>query len=337
MSEEMIRRVVRSEIKSVNADDFSVDVVMSDETVDRYREVIKASAWKKGLANYKAHPVLLSSHNYHGLMNQIGEASYVGIRDGALRTKFKYYVKEEVPNPEAAWGWVLASKGVAAYSVGFIRKAGFYVDEDEPCPQGVDEEEYKEYLKKGVRYVYTDVELLECSHVLVPANPSALQNSFDTGMVMRSLEEKAFPMLAELEEELKKLGLTAPVKDVTPAEEETEDDPPAPSTKSDEEDSTMKLEDVEKMAEAIRASLLKDEEERMQKYITALIEALKSVSEEMTKRMLDMVDAELAKRKEQEVKEVVGEVKADELQKDTDGILDLFKSITTEVEQTFKD
>ena len=198
MSEEMIRRVLKSEIKSINPKDYTVEVTMSDETIDRYKEIIKASAWKKGLGNFKDHPVLLSSHNYHGLMNQIGEAASIGVKDNALKAKFKYYVNEEVPNPEAAWGWVLASKGVAAYSVGFIRKAGYYLEGDDP-PKGVDEDEYNEYKKADVRYVYTDVELLECSHVLIPANPACLQSSFEQGSVIRSLEEKAYPMLAELE------------------------------------------------------------------------------------------------------------------------------------------
>lgn len=198
----IIRRVMASEIKGIDPKNFTVEVVISDQTVDRFKEVIKASAWKKGLGNFKEHPVLLSSHNYHGLMNQIGEASTIGVKDDSLQAKFKYYVNEEVPNLEAAWGWVLASKGVAAYSVGFIRKAGYSLDEEDP-PKGVDEEEYAQFQKAGVRYVYTDVELLECSHVLVPANPMCLQNSFEQGNVLRSLEEQAYPMLAELEAALK--------------------------------------------------------------------------------------------------------------------------------------
>lgn len=200
MSEEIIRRVIRSEIKSINEKDYSVDVVMSDETIDRYKEVILASAWKKRMASYKAHPILLSSHNYHGLMNQIGEAPKIGVKEDALRATFTYYAGQG--NPEADWAWVLASKGVAAYSVGFISYGRRFVDEDADYK---DDEEMAAWQKAGVRCVYDDVELLECSHVTVPANPSCLQNSFDQGVVMRDLEAKAFPMLAELEAELKKL------------------------------------------------------------------------------------------------------------------------------------
>ena len=198
--DEMIRRVVRSEIKSINEKDYTVDVTMSDETVDRYKEVIRASAWKKRLGSYKAHPVLLSSHNYYGLRNQIGESIKIGIKEGRLATTLKYYVGEG--NPEADWAWVLASKKIAAFSVGFIRHAGQHID---PETDYEDDEEMAAFQKAGVRYVYDDVELLENSQVLVPANPASLQDSFDQGMVMRSLEEQAYPMMAELEEVLKNL------------------------------------------------------------------------------------------------------------------------------------
>ena len=198
---EKLTRVLRSEIKSINEKDFTVDVVMSDQTVDRYKEVIKATAWKKHMASYKAHPILLSSHNYHGLMNQIGESSKIGVKEDALRATFKYYAASG--NPEADWAWVLASKGVAAYSVGFIRHAGRFVDPDEKYE---DDEEMAAYQKAGVRYVYDEVELLECSHVTVPANPACLQDSFDQGVVMRDLEAKAYPLMADLEAALKLLS-----------------------------------------------------------------------------------------------------------------------------------
>jgi hypothetical protein len=202
MSNGIVRRVVQSEVKSVNTKDFTVEVVMSDETVDRYREVIKVGAWKKRLASYKKHPVLLSSHNYSGLMNQIGEAKRIEVKDGALRAEFQYYVEEGVRNPEAEWAWVLASKGIAAFSVGFINHGGFFVEDGDP-PKGVSEEEYSFYKKQGVRYVYTDVELMECSQVVVPANPSCLQDQYERGAVIKSLGERAYAALSDLENELK--------------------------------------------------------------------------------------------------------------------------------------
>lgn len=156
-----------SEIKSVNEKDFTLEAVVSDETVDRYGEVIKIDAWKKRLGRYKAQPVLLSSHRYDKLTNQIGKAEKIYTKDGQLIAKFKYFHGEG--NEEADWAWKLASKfGMAAYSVGFL-------------PYKADDKEYDEDVKAGKKAwrEYTDVELLEISQVLVPANPSAMMKSFE--------------------------------------------------------------------------------------------------------------------------------------------------------------
>lgn len=325
MGNEIIRRVIRSEIKSIDEKEFTVDVTMSDETVDRYKEVILASAWKKRLSNYKNHPILLSSHNYHGLMNQIGEAPKIGIKDGALVAKFKYFAKQG--NPEADWAWVLASKGVAAYSVGFIRHSGRYVDPDEDYE---DDDEMKAFQKSGVQYVYDDVELLECSHVTVPANPSCLQNSFDQGVVMRSLEEKAFPMMAELEAELKKLV----PKEVKRTRTKSTDD--------NEEEMKMELTEFKEMMETLKVKFATDFETQMKGCIETMTDTLKTAADEMVKKTVEALDVALEERKVQEVKEVAGEVKAAEvivpevpIVNETDGVLDVFKAITAEMEKTF--
>lgn len=157
-----------SEIRSVNEKDFTLEAVISDETVDRYGEVIKVDAWKKRLGRYKSQAVLLSSHRYDKLTNQIGKAEKIRIEDGKLIAKFKYFVGEG--NEEADWGWKLASKyGMAAYSVGFL-------------PYSYDDAEWDEDVKMGKKAgrVYTDVELLEVSQVLVPANPTAMMRSMET-------------------------------------------------------------------------------------------------------------------------------------------------------------
>lgn len=164
---EKVVKTFVSEIRSINEKDFTLEAVISDETIDRYGEVIKVSSWKKRLDRYKSQPVLLSSHRYDKLTNQIGKAEDIKIKDGKLIAKFKYFIGEG--NEEADWGWKLASKfGTAAYSVGFL-------------PYKYEDAEYDEEVKAGNKpyRTYTDVELLEVSQVLVPANPSALMKSFN--------------------------------------------------------------------------------------------------------------------------------------------------------------
>lgn len=177
-----------SEIRAVNEKDFTVEAVVSDETVDRYGEVISIDAWKKRLKRYKEHAVLLSAHRYDKLTNQIGEAAKVFIDGNKLIANFKYYVGEG--NEEADWGWKLASKfGKAAYSVGFLPFDA----------KDADWEKDAEAIKVGKkpRRTYTDVELIEISQVLVPANPSALQKSFEDeeDEVIKGYSEMVFKSL----------------------------------------------------------------------------------------------------------------------------------------------
>jgi hypothetical protein len=166
--EKVIKTFV-SQIRSVNQENKTLEAVISDETIDRYGEVIAVDAWKKRLKRFKEQPVLLSSHRYDKLTNQIGEAERVYVDGNQLVAKFKYYSGEG--NEEADWGWKLASKfGRAAYSVGFIP----YDSED------ADEKDYDEVKAgKKARRTYKDVELLEVSQVLIPANPSARLKSLE--------------------------------------------------------------------------------------------------------------------------------------------------------------
>lgn len=168
----IVRKVFKGEVESINEKSFMIEAVVSDETIDRYNEVIAISAWKRGLDNYKEHPILLSSHNYDDLTAQIGEVVDIKIKDRKLVAKMKYYVGEG--NDQADWGYKLATKGLAAFSVGFIPKS--YVTDPEEIKSVLGISDNKAKLPK---LVYTDVELLEISQVLIPANPAALAKAFD--------------------------------------------------------------------------------------------------------------------------------------------------------------
>ena len=179
---EMIHKIFRAKIKSIDKEKYIVNAIVSDDSMDRYKESILASAYEKRLPTYKQHPILLSSHNYDKLTCQIGQAENIYIQDNELHADFKYFVGEG--NEEADWGFKLAEKGIAAFSVGFIP----HRFQDPPSP---DSEEFKTW-PTGVRRKYTEVELLEVSQVLVPANSHALQNSLisESDPVIKSMIER---------------------------------------------------------------------------------------------------------------------------------------------------
>ena len=59
-------------VKSVDEARGIVEAVVSDNSIDRYGDVIQPTAYKSRLKDFMQHPVLLSSHNYDSLQNQIG-------------------------------------------------------------------------------------------------------------------------------------------------------------------------------------------------------------------------------------------------------------------------
>ncbi len=200
----MIYKTFRVDVKAVNEETGEVDMLipMSTASIDRDGESINPMGWKKSLPAFKKRPVLLSSHDYKDLRKQIGEFTQIKVNADGLFAKPKYYINEG--NEEADWAFKLASKGVAAYSVGFI-------------PIKWTDGDFSEEDGKAVkpRRTYEEQELLEISHVVVPSNRDAIQSlrATNTDPVIKGL-------LDEVEKELPEPEI---IKDVITKPEETDD------------------------------------------------------------------------------------------------------------------
>jgi HK97 family phage prohead protease len=155
---DILHKTFRTEVKGVDEKEGTIDMLipMSTASVDRDGESIDPLGWRKSLPAFRKRPVLLSSHNYGDLRKQIGEFTQIKVSEDGLFAKPKYYINEG--NEEADWAFRLASKGMAAYSVGFIPKQ--WTDGDG---------------EKTPARTYTEQELLEISHVVVPSNRDAIQ------------------------------------------------------------------------------------------------------------------------------------------------------------------
>ena len=171
-----IFKTFRAEVLGVNADEGTLDILIpvSTASVDRDGEVVEPLAFKKTLPKFMKRPVLVASHDYRDLTSQIGEWTRLKITDSGVEGKPKYYINEG--NEQADWGFKLASKGMAAFSIGFIPKE--WEDGD-----GV----------KSPRRTYKEVELLEISQVIVPSNREAIQSirskGFDNAVVNKLLDD----------------------------------------------------------------------------------------------------------------------------------------------------
>jgi len=158
-----ITKFIRPELKIVDKAAGIINAVVSTEAMDRDGDIIRQEAWD--LEHFKAHPILLSSHNYRGLTNQIGEWTSMKVVGDKLVGEAKYYIKQG--NQEADWGFLLASKGRAAFSVGFVP----------------DMSKAKQIDSNGnLSYEFQGQELLEVSQVTVPSNAEALQSLKGIGL-----------------------------------------------------------------------------------------------------------------------------------------------------------
>lgn len=190
MKEKKIRNV-KTEIRGVDEDKGIVSARVSTDVIDRYEEKIVPSAFKKNIDSYKAHPVLLSSHQYPGLTNNIGRAipESIVITDKYMDMDFEYFIGEG--NKEADWGFFLAKKGIAAYSIGFIGHK--WQDGN------IKDDGYWAKLVEG--------ELLENSQVTVPANPEGLQKMYKRGLMEESEFKQLDDLLNEFIAECKEFGI----------------------------------------------------------------------------------------------------------------------------------
>ena len=152
----IVKFVRPTALKLLNEQEGLISAVVSTEDVDRDGDIVRQNGWD--LTHFSTHPILLSSHNYRGLTNQIGEWTQMKVEGTELVGEAKYYIGEG--NEEADWGFKLASKGRAAFSVGFVP----------------DMSKAKQIEDNGnLSYEFQGQELLEVSQVTVPSNPQALQ------------------------------------------------------------------------------------------------------------------------------------------------------------------
>jgi HK97 family phage prohead protease len=146
-----LRSALTCEVRQVN-DEPVLDFVASDESVDRYNEVIELGGWQ--LDNYRADPVVLDSHNYNSIASIVGRSDEVTIAEGKLRNRVRF----TTDNPLGNMAYKMARGGfIHSESVGFIPIEWVRGNEAAGEP-------YRTYKKQ---------ELIEISLVAVPANPGA--------------------------------------------------------------------------------------------------------------------------------------------------------------------
>src|SRR3954468_6498192 len=139
-----------------------IDIRVSDETVDRYGEIITASGWR--LEHYRNNPVIQNAHQYGDVIFTLGKALRTEVVGSSLVQRWQFAV-EANPYARIAYG---------LYRGGFLNTAsvGFMPIRWE------DGNQQTAWTRK-----YLEQELLEVSAVGIPANPNALMLALKSGAV----------------------------------------------------------------------------------------------------------------------------------------------------------
>jgi hypothetical protein len=170
-----LRRPLHPEVKILDEKLGIVSYVASDETLDSYREVIRADGWR--FDHFRKNAPFVDSHDYSTLENQVGKVLDFNVRGKALEETVQWAI--DVPeNKMAQLGWAMTKAGyLKAVSVGFWPEQ--LVSKYDGDPKA-----YQQQLKElGVtdaaspaapRVIYLRQQQIELSACIIGANPNAL-------------------------------------------------------------------------------------------------------------------------------------------------------------------
>jgi hypothetical protein len=173
----MIRRQIHPVIKVLDAAKGLVEYVASDETVDSYREIIRAGGWR--FTNFAKNAPFVDSHDYSSIQKLLGQVVEFKVVGKTLVETVQW--AKDAGNKLADIGWKMTEGGfLKAVSVGFWPVKWTMPGESLHAQQLA---ELKITTGSDVRTIYLEQEQYELSACIVGANPNALARSYKAGIL----------------------------------------------------------------------------------------------------------------------------------------------------------
>lgn len=201
------RATLSAEIRVLDDKQGIVEYIASDETIDSYREIIRADGWK--FDQFEKNSPFVDTHSYHSIEKLLGEVVdwKIDKRNRRLVETVKW-AKDVESNKLAKFGWdmITAGFGPKAVSVGFypeewvskweandVNKRPLW--QQQMAALGLEE-------TSNVRCIYIKQQQIELSACILGANPNALQmtaKAFKAGAITDAQLEMISRELAERE------------------------------------------------------------------------------------------------------------------------------------------
>jgi hypothetical protein len=171
-----IRRTINPQVRILDAAKGLVEYVASDETLDSYREIIRASGWK--FTNFKKNAPFVDSHCYDSIEKLLGKVVEFRVEKKQL-IEVVQWARDVADNKLAQIGWKMTEAGfLKAVSVGFWPMKWVCQSDGAMFTDALKEMEIE---AQNVRCVYLEQEQIELSACIIGANPNALARSYKAG------------------------------------------------------------------------------------------------------------------------------------------------------------
>lgn len=187
-----LTRTLHPEVRVLDAKKGLVEYVASDESIDSYKEVIRASGWR--FNRFQKNAPFVDSHNYGSLDKLLGKVVEFKVAGSKLVETVQWAV-DVADNVLAQLGWKMTEAGyLRAVSVGFFptkylsKWDGQYADERPLWLQQLKELGLDE--QTAPRVIYLEQEQVELSACIIGANANALAKSYKAGFLDDAMLEK---------------------------------------------------------------------------------------------------------------------------------------------------
>jgi hypothetical protein len=189
-----LRREIVVVPRVMNEADGTVEFVASDETLDSYREIIRAGGWKFDL--FAKNAPFVDSHDYSSITKLLGQVTDWRVDRKQLVETVKY---ARQPDTLAEWAFKMVRDGfLKAVSVGFVPVK--MASKWDQSPGAMQEQLAALGLDAGtaaaVRAVYIEQQQIELSQCVIGANPNALAKAYKAGCLTEGDLDKFSAMIA---------------------------------------------------------------------------------------------------------------------------------------------
>lgn len=163
----------------LNEEQGTVEFTASDETLDCYGEIIRASGWR--FTQFQKNAPFVDSHDYSSITKLLGQVIDFRVEGGALIETVRY---SREPGTLAEWAFKMVRDGfLRAVSVGFypVRMASKYDRDTADFAAQVAELKLDAQTAAKLNAVYLEQEQIELSQCVIGANPNALARAYKAG------------------------------------------------------------------------------------------------------------------------------------------------------------